>query len=67
MQSGTTQKLPICLNTTTDSYIRQYLRTCQLERSPLDNDNVVIVGYNCYIFELNRFLNAKCAIFGLCH
>ena len=33
-------------NPTTDSYIRQYLRTCSLERYPLDNDNVFIVTYS---------------------
>jgi hypothetical protein len=32
--------------------------------TPLD---AIIVGCICYFFELNRSINSKWAIFGLCH
>ena len=41
-----------------------YRLTCQLQQTPQD---VVIVGCSCYIFELNRSISSKWAIFGLCH
>ena len=46
------------------NYMWQYRHTCWLKYTSLD---AIIVGHSCYIFELNRSINSKWAIFGLCH
>jgi len=43
--------------------IWQYQHTSQFKHTPLD---AIIVGYN-HTFELNRGINFKSAVFGLCH
>ena len=45
------------------SYFRQYRHTCYPEHTPLSSS---IVGYSSYIFQLNRCINSKWAVFGLC-
>ena len=45
-------------------YILQYRHSSYSKHAPLDAGTV---GCSLYIFQSNRSINTKCAIFGLCH